>query len=138
MQFDIELLPRSCRGAETSSDIEQSAFLTTELGEQFTAAGFGNWFADRCKEAGVPGRAHGLRKASAIHHALNGATAPELMAWFGWKTITEAQRYIEEANRIRLAESAANKVRAGTAIGKPPNQFAKETRKSLKNKRVKS
>ncbi|MBR0916451.1 hypothetical protein [Bradyrhizobium japonicum] len=65
-------------------------------------------------------------------------TAPELMAWFGWKTITEAQRYIEEANRIRLAESAANKVRAGTAIGKPPNQFAKETRKSLKNKRVKS
>ena len=22
------------------------------------------------------------------------------MAWFGWKTIGEAQRYIEEANRI--------------------------------------
>jgi hypothetical protein len=27
------------------------------------------------------------------------------MAWFGWKTIGEAQRYTEEANRIRLAES---------------------------------
>jgi hypothetical protein len=35
----------------------------------------------------------------AVRHALNGATAPELMAWFGWKTIGEAQRYIEEANR---------------------------------------
>ena len=48
---------------------------------------------------------HGLRKAAAVHHALNGATAPELMAWCGWKTIGEAQHCIEEANRIKLAES---------------------------------
>ncbi|WP_262048088.1 hypothetical protein [Bradyrhizobium sp. Bra78] len=45
--------------------------------------------------------------------------APELMAWFGWKTIGEAQRYIEEANRIKLAESAAAKIISGTSVGSP-------------------
>jgi hypothetical protein len=48
-----------------------------------------------------------------------GATVFELMAWHGWKTIAEAQRYVEEANRIRLAESAGAKVISGTAIGPP-------------------
>lgn len=138
VQFDIELLPALVAELKLHHQSSNLAFLTTELGEQFTPAGFGNWFADRCKEAGVPGRAHGLRKASAVHHAINGATAPELMAWFGWKTIGEAQRYIEEANRITLSESAADKVRSGTGIGKPKNQFAKNRRKSLKNRRAKT
>jgi hypothetical protein len=43
---------------------------------------------------------------------MNGATAPELMAWFGWTQIAEAQRYCEMANRIRLAESAGAKMKA--------------------------
>ena len=50
------------------------------------------------------------RPTSAIRHALNGATAPELMAWHGWKTISEAQRYVEEANKIRLSDNAAAKM----------------------------
>src|SRR5262249_57934932 len=29
-------------------------FLVTERGAPFTAAGFGNWFRDRCNEAGLP------------------------------------------------------------------------------------
>jgi Phage integrase family len=114
--FDIELLPELV--AELAlHKAEQLAFIVNEHGQPFTADGFGRWFANRCKEAGVPGRAHGLRKAAAIRHALNGATAPELMAWFGWKTIGEAQRYIEQANRTQLAESAATKMRTG--IGSP-------------------
>ena len=28
-------------------------FLVTEFGAPFTAAGFGNWFRDRCNEAGL-------------------------------------------------------------------------------------
>src|SRR5215475_9629879 len=56
----------------------------------------------------------------------------------GWKTIGEAQRYIEEANRIKLAESAGEKVISRTGIGKPKNQFAKKGRKSLKKRKVKS
>lgn len=118
-QFDIPILPELSAELKLHerTEVVQLAWLTTEQGKPFTAAGFGNWFADRCREAGVPGRAHGLRKASAIRHALNGATAPELMAWHGWKTIGEAQRYIEEANRIRLAENAGAKIISGTVVG---------------------
>lgn len=117
VQFDIPLLPDLVAELDRHPKTEQLAFLVTDHGKPFTAAGFGNWFADRCSEAGVPGRAHGLRKASAVRFALNDATAPQLMAWFGWKTIGEAQRYIEEANRIRLAESAGAKVISGTKVG---------------------
>ncbi|MFL5524038.1 MAG: tyrosine-type recombinase/integrase [Gemmatimonadaceae bacterium] len=137
--FDIPLLPELLAELELHPKTEQLAFLTTSKGEPFTAAGFGNWFRERCDEAGLPHcSAHGLRKAAAVRHALNGATAPELMAWFGWKTIGEAQRYIEEADRIILAESAGAKIVSGTRIGKPDNRFAKNERKSLKNQKVKT
>jgi integrase len=118
--FDILLLPELTAELELHPKTEQLAFLTTELGKPFTAAGFGNWFRDRCDEAGLHHcTAHGLRKAAAVRFALHGATAPELMAWFGWKTIGEAQRYIEEANRIKLAESGGAKIISGTASGSP-------------------
>jgi integrase len=35
---------------------------------------FGAWFREACKSAGVPGSAHGLRKAGATRAAENGAT----------------------------------------------------------------
>jgi integrase len=137
--FDIPVLPDLLAELELHPKTEQLAFLTTGYGKPFAAAGFGNWFRERCNEAGLPHcSAHGLRKAAAVRHALNGATAPELMAWFGWKTIGEAQRYIEEANRIQLAESAGAKIISGTGIGKSKSQFAKTRRKSLKNRKVKT
>jgi integrase len=108
--FDIPLLPSLVEELNLHAR-DQMTFLVTEWGKPFTAAGFGNWFRDRCNEAGLPQcAAHGLRKAAAVRHALNGATAPELMAWFGWKTLAEAQRYCEAANRIKLAEAAATKM----------------------------
>ena len=122
VQFDIPLLPDLIAELARHPKSDQLTFLTTEHGQPFSAAGLGNWFRDRCDEAGLPQcTAHGLRKAAAVHHALNGTTAPELMAWFGWRTIGEAQRYIEEANRIKLAESAGAKVISGTGIGSPLN-----------------
>jgi hypothetical protein len=53
------------------------------------------------------------------------------MAWFGWKTIGEAQRYIEEANRIRLAESAGEKMRTG--IGSPANPVSQKAAQAIEN-----
>ena len=81
-------------------------FLVNDWGRPFTDAGFGNWFRDRCVEAGVPGRAHGLRKAGATIAANNGATSRQLMAIFGWDTLKEAERYTRNADQQRLAESA--------------------------------
>lgn len=112
VQFDIPLLPSLVAELELHAK-DQLTFLITEYGKPFTANPFGNWFRERCDEAGLPQcAAHGLRKAAAVRHALNGATAPELMAWFGWKTLAEAQRYCEAANRIKLAETAATKMNA--------------------------
>src|SRR5262245_24196237 len=42
-------------------------FLVTEYGRPFTPAGFGNWFRDRCNEAGLRGvSAHGLRQCAGV------------------------------------------------------------------------
>ena len=61
-------------------------------------------FRDVCNEAGVEDRsAHGLRKFAATQHANHGATAHGLMAWFGWKSLGEAERYTRGADRRRLA-----------------------------------
>ncbi len=81
-------------------------FLVNEQGRPFTDAGFGNWFRDRCLKADVPGRSHGLRKAGAATAAENGATANQLMAIFGWRTIGMAERYTRAANQERLSETA--------------------------------
>lgn len=49
-------------------------FLMTEFGKSFTANGFGNWFRERCDEAGLPQCAsHGLRKAAGRRLAEAGA-----------------------------------------------------------------
>ena len=83
-------------------------FLVTSYGKPFAVAGFGNWFRDRCDEAGLPQcSAHGLRKAGATIAAERGATTHQLMAIFDWTTPAQAEVYTRSANRKWLAESAA-------------------------------
>jgi integrase len=96
-------------------------FLTTEHSRPFTAAGFGNWFRERCNEAGVLKgyAAHGLRKAAATRLAEAGCTDHQIMAWGGWETLKEVQRYTKAANRKRLAQSVLEKLERGTTNGKP-------------------
>jgi site-specific recombinase XerD len=115
------------------------AFLVTAQGKPFTAAGFGNWFREVCNEVGLPKRctSHGLRKAAATYLADRGATTTQLMAWFGWKKASEAERYTGGADRKRNA-AAAGALVSRTGIGKPDIQFAKKPRKTLKRKRTKS
>lgn len=106
---DIELpvLPE-LRSALAASPTGNLAFLVTEYGKPFSAAGFGNWFRERCNEAGLKEcSAHGLRKAGATRAAEAGATAHQLMSIFGWSTLAEAERYTKKAARRKLAASAA-------------------------------
>jgi integrase len=82
-------------------------FLETEYGKAFTPAGFGNWFRDRCDEAGLPMcTAHGLKKAGATIAAENGATTHQLMAMFDWSTPSMAEVYTRAAEQKRLAGGA--------------------------------
>lgn len=84
--------------------------IVTEHGKAFTPAGFGNWFGDCCRAAGVPGAAHGLRKAAATRAAENGATTNELMAMFGWTTSDQAELYTKAADRKRMGIAASDKL----------------------------
>ena len=73
----------------------QLAFLVADkTGATFTRAGFGNWFRDRCNEAGLPGgkgafSAHGLRKTRATMLADAGKTEHQIAAVTGHKSIAE-------------------------------------------------
>lgn len=96
------------------------AFLTSATGQPFASAqSFGNWFKARCREAGLPENctAHGLRKAGATIAANDGASAKELMAMFGWTRIEMAELYTKEADKIRLARAASERI----ANSRPPH-----------------
>ncbi|WP_147272294.1 tyrosine-type recombinase/integrase [Phyllobacterium salinisoli] len=67
------------------------AFLVTEYGRPFVKEGFGNWFREKCRQAGLSLNAHGLRKLSAALAANGGTTAHELMSQFGWTNIKQAE-----------------------------------------------
>ncbi len=82
MQTAIPILPE-LQKVINASPVGDMTFLVTPTGAPYTVWGFGNWFRDRCVEAGVPGRAHGLRKAGAAMAAENGATTHQLMSIFG-------------------------------------------------------
>ena len=70
----------------------------------FTAKGFGNWFRDRCDEAGLAKcSAHGLRKIGATLCAEKGASEHQLMAIFDWSTPQQAAIYTRAASRRLLA-----------------------------------
>lgn len=100
LQAAIDLLPR-----------DSLTFLLTGFGKPFTSNGFGNWFRERCDEAGLPHcSAHGLRKASSQLLAEAGATDREIMAITGHKTSAEVDRYTRAARQRRLAKSAMAKL----------------------------
>lgn len=83
------------------------AFLVTERGEPFGKESFGTWFGKACRAAGVPGSAHGLRKAGARRAAEAGATEAQLNALYGWAPGSrESAVYTRTADNARLARSA--------------------------------
>lgn len=98
------------RTALKASRATGPTFLKTEAGQPFTQKGFGNWFSDACKAAGVPGRAHGLRKAHMRRLAEKGGTQQELKAWSGHKSDSQVRRYVEAANQAQMADAAATKM----------------------------
>ena len=82
------------------------------MGKPFTTNGFGNWFRDRCNEAGLPHcSAHGIRKATAAAPADHEATAHEIMSVTGHRSMKEVERYTLAADRKRNATRAIAKLK---------------------------
>jgi integrase len=118
--------------ASVISGTDNLTFLITEFGKPFTAAGFGNWFRDQCRAAGLRGcSAHGLRHAAGRRLAEAGCTPHEIAAITGHASLKEVVRYTEAAHRKQLASAAMDKVKARTLIGKPVVKFAKKAKKAL-------
>jgi integrase len=106
VRLSIPFLPQ-LEEAIAASPCGELTFLVTAFGKPFTRAGFGNWFRERCNEAGLRHcTAHGCRKAGATIAAENGATEKQLMALFGWQTSKEATLYTRAASQKVLAASA--------------------------------
>jgi len=135
--FDVPVMPALQEAINAMPTGDHLTFLVTAFGKPFTAAGFGNWFRDVCNQAGLPKRctSHGLRKAAATRLADRGATTTQLMAWFGWKTAGEAERYTRNADRKRAAATAGGLI-SGTASGSPPYQVSQNGYQPIGKKEV--
>lgn len=122
---EIPMLPQ----LQASIDATPSGhmtFLVTEFGKPFTSNGFGNWFRDRCDEAGLKEcSAHGLRKAGATIAAENGATEHQLMAIFGWTSPKQAAHYTRKANRRKMAGDAMGLINFPTESSPPESEKEK-------------
>lgn len=102
--------------------------LTTAYGRPFTVDGFSQWMRDAIAAAGLPlaCQPHGLRKATGRRLAEAGATAKEIMAILGHTTLSEAERYTEDADQAALAIDAVRKLQ-----GQKWNGIAQTSRRGL-------
>jgi integrase len=102
---------------------DQLTFLQTQYGAPFSAAGFGNWFSETARDAGLPARsaAHGLRKASLRRLAEAGCTPHQIMAISGHKNLSEVTLYTKAVDQERLAREAMAKTEGGTELSTPEN-----------------
>ena len=106
---DIPILPELAK-ALAATKLGDRTFIAGVNGGPMTKESFGNWFKEACVKAGVPGSAHGLRKAGATRGADNGMTSSQLKAIFGWRGDDQVTRYTRQADRKRLAREAITKL----------------------------
>jgi len=105
----IRIHPELAR-ALAAAPKDNLTFLVTERGASFTAGGFGNWFRDRCNEAGLPQCSiHGLRKSACRRLAESGCSANQIAAISGHASLREIARYTAAASQVHLADQALDR-----------------------------
>ena len=103
----LPMAPQLRAAIDAMTAVGVQTFLVTEYGKPFSKKGFGNWFRDRCDEAGLPHcTAHGLRKAIARRLAENDATHPMIKSVGGWSNDREVSLYTAAAEQAKLAKTA--------------------------------
>ena len=105
----IRILPPLARSI-AAAPVGLESFVARADGRPMVKEGFGNWFGEACRAAGVPGSAHGLRKALAIKLAEAGSTTAEMDALMGWSGGGMSSLYARKASRERLAEAALERL----------------------------
>jgi integrase len=106
VKLKLPIIPQLQRIID-ASPCGELAFLVTDLGQPFTANGFGNKMRQWCDQAGLPHcTAHGLRKASMARLAELGLSEAQMKGASGHKTSKEVNRYTEAARQEIMAEQA--------------------------------
>ena len=112
----IEVSAEMAAAINAAAPSEHVTFLINERGRSFGPKKFGEWFSEQCRRAGLNGvSAHGLRKGASRRLAEAGCTAPQIASITGHKSLAEVQRYIEAADRAKLARAAMDKIRTATS-----------------------
>jgi integrase len=110
-QQDVPVAPMLQRAIDAMPAIGLTTILVTAYGKPFSVAGFGNWFGEKCRAAGLPRcTAHGLRKALARRAAERGVQQQGIKALGQWANDREVAIYVAGANQKRLAENALDAV----------------------------
>ena len=105
-QVEIPILP-ALQASIDAGPTGDLTFLVNKHGRTFAPEGFSSAMRRWCNEAGLTEcSSHGLRKASAVRAAENGASVHALMAIYGWLTLGEAERYTRTAQRRKLSGAA--------------------------------
>jgi integrase len=112
--MDIPIAPQLAEVIEATPTLGIRTFIVTGAGAPFTAAGFGNWWRDRCRDAGLPDgcRAHGLRKAMLRRMAQAGCSEDFIASVSGHQDMREIRTYVRAANRARMADEGMAKTLA--------------------------
>jgi integrase len=104
VELDIPVAPPLAATIAATPMLGVKTFLVTEYGRAFTPAGFGNWFRDRCNEAGLSHcSAHGLRKAFLRRMAEAGCSEDFIASISGHKDYREIRIYVQAANKAKMA-----------------------------------
>lgn len=127
----LPILPVLQTVLDASTLGERAIIASKRGGGHMTKEGLGNWFAAACQKAGVPGSAHGLRKAGARRAAENGATQQQLKAVFGWTDDKTAAVYVRDADRARMArDGMVNLLKSPSPIPEPHDMVRASAKKS--------
>jgi integrase len=109
--MDIPIAPPLADIIAATPMIGVKTFLVTDYGKPFTPAGFGNWFRERCNEAGLPHcSAHGLRKAFLRRMAEAGCSEDYIASISGHRDYREIRTYVQAANKVRMATEGMARV----------------------------
>ncbi len=110
--IDAQLTPELIEALEKTPH-GRDVYIMSELNRPYTKESFSNAFKRWCVKAELlECSSHGLRKAAAVIYAESQATAPELMALFGWSNMKTAQIYIAQADKRRMAANAQERLAA--------------------------
>lgn len=127
-------LHRELRAVLAAAPRDHVTILNTAYGRPFSVDGFSGFMRDAIAEAKLPlsCQPHGLRKAAGRRLAEAGASANQIMAVLGHKSLAEAERYTREADQQRLARGAIAKLQGRKTNKKsqtPPEKFGEGAEK---------